>query len=212
MRSASDLDAVTIDSFGTLLLLEDPIRPLQEALAERGVERDPDRVRAAFHAEAAFYRPRSLAGRDAAGLADLRRECVGVFLTELEAELHAASFVDAFLGAISFRLADGVEEALTALAAAGLSLACVANWDTSLDEHLLRAGIHDRFAVVVASAAVGFEKPDPRIFRVALERLGAEPGRALHIGDEDVDRLGAAAAGMAFEPVPLATLPARLGL
>jgi hypothetical protein len=32
------------------------------------------------------------------------------------------------------------------------------------------------------------------------------------VGDEDVDRDGARAAGLAFEPTPLATLPERLGL
>jgi putative hydrolase of the HAD superfamily len=39
-----------------------------------------------------------------------------------------------------------------------------------------------------------------------------EPARALHVGDEDADRLGAAAAGLAFAEAPLATLPARLGI
>lgn len=212
MRSARDLDAVTIDAFGTLLMLEDPAGPLGAALAGRGIERGLDEIRAAFHAEAAFYRPRALLGRDPETLAALRRECVGVFLAEVRAELEPASFVDAFLAAFSFRVAEGAGDALARLAAAGLSLACVSNWDIGLDDHLRAAGVHDRFAVTVSSASVGFEKPDPRIFRVTLDRLGVEPGRALHIGDEDADRLGAAAAGMAFAPVPLATLPARLGL
>jgi putative hydrolase of the HAD superfamily len=34
----------------------------------------------------------------------------------------------------------------------------------------------------------------------------------LHVGDEDADRGGAAAAGLAFAPPPVATLPERLGL
>ncbi len=51
-----------------------------------------------------------------------------------------------------------------------------------------------------------------RIFRVALERLGVRPEEAVHVGNEEADRLGALAAGLAFEPVPLATLPDRLGL
>jgi FMN phosphatase YigB (HAD superfamily) len=50
------------------------------------------------------------------------------------------------------------------------------------------------------------------VFRLALERLGVSAGRALHVGDGDADRDGAAAAGLAFEPAPLATLPERLGL
>jgi putative hydrolase of the HAD superfamily len=214
MRSASAaaLDAVTVDAFGTLLLLEDPTERLRAALAERGVDRDADAVRAAFRAEAAYYRPRSLAGRDADSLLALRRDCMRVFLAAAEAPLEAAAFVPAFLEAIVFRPADGALEALDALAGAGLSLACVANWDVSLHEHLERLGLDTRFAVVLPSAEAGAEKPQPRIFEMALERLGVEPARALHIGDEAVDREGAAAAGLAFEPVPLATLPARLGL
>lgn len=212
MRSVSDIDAVTVDGFGTLLELVDPVDALRSALARRGVERDADAVRQAFLAEVGHYRPRSLAGRDAAGLAALREECVGVFLSTLEADLPPASFVDAFIASIEFTLADGAGNALEQIAAAGVALACVANWDSSLHDHLGRSGVAHRFQVVLPSAEAGCEKPDPRIFAIALERLAVEPGRAVHIGDEESDRQGAAAAGMRFEPVPLATLPARLGL
>jgi putative hydrolase of the HAD superfamily len=42
------------------------------------------------------------------------------------------------------------------------------------------------------------EKPDPRIFRRALERLGAEPSEALHVGDSpEHDLAGARAVGIA---------------
>lgn len=212
MRSASDLDAVTVDAYGTLLELDDPAPRLRDALAERGADRRLDAVREAFVAEARYYRPRSLAGRDADSLAELRTTCVGVFLDHLGVPIEPRTFVDAFLGSVAFASTPGADAALEILSAAGLSLACVANWDIGLDEHLERLGLRRHFHVVVPSAAVGFEKPDPRIFRVALDRLGIAPHRALHIGNEEVDRQGAAAAGLAFEPVPLATLPERLGL
>jgi putative hydrolase of the HAD superfamily len=106
----------------------------------------------------------------------------------------------------------GAGAALGRLRDAGLALACVSNWDVSLAPHLERAGLHDLFAEVVSSAEAGAAKPDPAVFAVALGRLGVPPARALHVGDGDADREGAAAAGLAFEPVPLATLPERLGL
>jgi putative hydrolase of the HAD superfamily len=93
-----------------------------------------------------------------------------------------------------------------------LPLAVVANWDIGLHEHLARLGMTERFVAILTSAEAGAEKPDPRIFGLALERLGVRPEEAVHVGNEDVDRLGASAAGLAFEPVPLATLPDRLGL
>ena len=209
---AAQLDAVTVDAFGTLLLLNDPTRPLVAALRNHGLDPDHDAVTAAFRAEAAYYRPRSVQGRDPESLAALRRDCVGVFLDSLGADLDADAFVPAFMAAIVFRPADGALAAVDALRAAGLSLACVANWDVSLHEHLDRLELADRFQLVLSSAEAGTEKPDPRIFELALARLQVEPARALHVGDEEVDRLGAEAAGMAFAPAPLATLPERLGL
>jgi putative hydrolase of the HAD superfamily len=49
---------------------------------------------------------------------------------------------------------------------------------------------------VVDSGVVGFEKPDPRIFRHAAAALGVEPAEAVHVGDlYSVDVVGARAAG-----------------
>jgi putative hydrolase of the HAD superfamily len=206
------LDAVTVDAFGTLLRLEDPAVPLRLALADRGLDLPIEDVRAAFRAEAGHYRPRSLRGRDAESLERLRLECVQVFLDAAGADLDAAAFVPAFMDAVVFELIDGAEAALDRLGSGGLALACVANWDISLHEHLERLGVHRRFGVVVTSAEAAAEKPDPAIFLQALGVLGVAPQRALHIGNEDVDRDGARAAGLAFEPTPLATLPQRLGL
>jgi FMN phosphatase YigB (HAD superfamily) len=212
MPSADTLDAVTIDGFGTLVELEDPSERLRAALAERGVECDLATVTAAFRAEVAFYRPRSLEGRDTESLAGLRRRCVAVFLEHAGAPLKPASFLPAFIDAIRFRLAEGAAEALERLAWAGLSLACVSNWDVGLIEHLERLGIAPRFAAIVPSATAGAEKPDPRIFARALSLMNVDASRALHVGDEEVDRLGARNAGLAFEPAPLASVPERLGL
>lgn len=51
--------------------------------------------------------------------------------------------------------------------------------------------------VLVISEEVGVAKPDPRIFAIALERLGVAPGQALFVGDSpEHDLRGAAAAGV----------------
>lgn len=212
MPSAEQLDAVTVDAMGTLVELDDPPGRLQAALAARGVERPRAEVKAAFGAEVAYYLPRTLEGGDEASLLDLRRRCTAVFLEHARAELDPESFAPAFVEAIVFRPLDGAREALARLRNAGLALACISNWDVSLGPQLERSGLRNLFAEVVSSAEAGAAKPDPTVFAVALGRLGVSSGRALHIGDGDADRDGAAAAGLAFEPVPLATLPERLGL
>jgi HAD superfamily hydrolase (TIGR01549 family) len=88
----------------------------------------------------------------------------------------------------------------------------VTNWDLGIGEQLERAGLSSFISAVASSAETGAEKPDPRVFAEAVARLGVQPERALHIGDDEADRAGAEAAGLAFEPAPLATLPERLGL
>jgi putative hydrolase of the HAD superfamily len=212
MPSASHLDGVTVDAFGTLVELESPVLALRQALAERGVERDDATVAAAFAAEAEYYRVHNVEGGDEESLRRLRRECAAVFLRSAAADLDPEEFTGSFVGALVFRPVNGAVAALERLRAAGLALACVSDWDVSVGEQLERAALRSFFAVVVSSAETGAEKPDPAVFAAALGQLGIRTERALHIGDTEADREGAAAAGLAFEPAPLATLPARLGL
>ncbi|HZB86225.1 MAG TPA: HAD-IA family hydrolase [Gaiellaceae bacterium] len=210
MPSAKDFDAVTVDAMGTVVELSDPVPRLQDALERHGEQHDSNPVRDAFAAEVAYYLPRAHEGRDEASLAALRVACAGVFLDALGAELDAGEFAPDFAGALRFRALDGAEQSLARLRAAGLALACVSNWDLSLAAYLEDAGLAHHFDAVVSSAEAGAPKPDEAVFRLALERLGVPPERALHVGDGDGDRQGAAAAGLAFEPTPLATLPERL--
>jgi putative hydrolase of the HAD superfamily len=204
MRFA-ELDAVTVDGFGTLVRLVDPVPALDRALRELGIERDAGVVRDAFAAEVAYYRPEALAGRDAESLAALRLECTRVFLESAGAEIEPGSFVSSFMGAIAFEPMPGAVAALAGLRARGLELAVVSNWDIGLAEHLERIGAASFFSTIVTSAEAGAAKPDPAVFQLALERLGVQPHRALHVGDEDEDEEGAQAAGMRFARAPLAT-------
>lgn len=63
---------------------------------------------------------------------------------------------------------------------------------------LEREGIAAFFDAVVISDEVGWRKPKPIIFEVALARLGVSPGETLFVGDRaDIDVLGAKRAGLA---------------
>jgi putative hydrolase of the HAD superfamily len=203
MRFA-ELDAVTVDGFGTLVRLLDPVGTLAQALAERAAACSDEVVRDAFATEVAYYRPRAVSGRDPESLAALRLDCTRVFLQATGADLDPASFVDSFIGAIAFEPMPGALETVAGLRARGLELAVVSNWDVGLAEHLERIGAAEHFSTIVTSAEAGAAKPDPAVFRLALERVGVEPGRALHVGDEPEDEQGAVAAGMRFAHAPLA--------
>jgi HAD superfamily hydrolase (TIGR01509 family) len=202
MRFA-DLDAVTVDAFGTLLALRDPVPALTAGLLRHGITRDRAVVERAFGAEGRYYREHALAARDPSSLAALRRACTTVFLDAAEAEIDVDAFTPAFVDALVFEPIAGAVETLEILTARGLALAVVANWEVSLRDHLRRLGLDRRLAAVVISAEVGVAKPDPLLFRAALDQLGVRPERSLHVGDDAIDEQGALAAGMHFAWAPL---------
>lgn len=203
MRFA-DLDAVTLDAYGTLVELADPVPELDRGLRERGCERDPEAIARAFADEVEYYREHAHEGRDADKLAALRLECVRVFLGALPAELDPQGFVETFIGAIRFEPLPGTPASIRALRRRGLALAVVSNWDIGLGEQLEKAGLGELPAV--SSAEAGAPKPEPAVFQLAAERLGVRPERTLHVGDSEVDEQGARLAGFRFAPAPLASV------
>lgn len=91
----------------------------------------------------------------------------------------------------------GAREALAALRRRGLSLIVVSNANGRLVTLLERVGLSSHFDVIVDSCLEGVEKPDARLFEIAMARAGAEPARTVHVGDlYHVDVVGARAAGM----------------
>ncbi|HSC51956.1 MAG TPA: HAD-IA family hydrolase [Gaiellaceae bacterium] len=200
MRPA-DLDAVTLDAFGTLVGLVNPVPALTEGLRALGVECDSGSVARAFAKEVAYYRERSHEGRDDATLYALRRDCVAVILDDLGSDVDPAAFVDGFVDAMRFELLPGARRAVERLRRLGLALAVVSNWDVGLRELLHGLGLDG--VTVVTSAEAGAPKPEPAVFLRALERLGVRAERSLHVGDSGADEDGARAAGMHFAPAPL---------
>jgi HAD superfamily hydrolase (TIGR01509 family) len=144
-------------------------------LMERGD--GTDRERASRYLEELFL----LAGVPAAQTPLVRDTLLG-----LHRERHLWSGVD-----------PGTAPALDRLRHAGLRLGVVSNSDGRADEALIAADLRGRFEFVIDSQLVGFEKPDPRIFEVACERLGLDRQEVLYVGDlYEVDVVGARRAGM----------------
>lgn len=90
-----------------------------------------------------------------------------------------------------------VRTSLTALRALGFRLVVVSNANGTLQRAFTRLGIFDAFDAVFDSCDEGVEKPDPRFFRLALERTGSEAATTVHVGDlYHVDVAGARSAGV----------------
>lgn len=182
--------AVFLDALGTLVELEPPWTSLR---ARVPAEISDERLMVALRAEMAYYREHSHEGRDEPSLAELRARCAAIVSERLGMEISVDELVDA----IRFDVYPDVEPALAGLRDRGLTLIAVSNWDCSLPRVLERCGLDGLLDSTVTSAGTGSRKPDPGIFRAALEVAGCEPAEALHVGDTpEEDVVGARAAGI----------------
>lgn len=90
-----------------------------------------------------------------------------------------------------------VAPALAALRARGLRLVVVSNANGRLRHLFDRLQLTRWFDHLLDSHEWGVEKPDPRLFHLALEQARAEPARTVHVGDlYHVDVMGARRAGL----------------
>ena len=92
---------------------------------------------------------------------------------------------------------NGVPDAIAALGRAGYRIAAVSNSDGRAEWLLGTMGLSREFEFVIDSHDVGIEKPDPRIFHLACERLGLAPPACAYVGDVlQYDVEGARRAGL----------------
>ena len=102
-----------------------------------------------------------------------------------------------FTDLTNYDLFDDVAVALDELAGTGVTLGIVSNYEAWLEDLLGRLGVRDRFPVRVISGLEGLEKPDPRIYRLALQRAEAQAHATAFVGDNpEFDVAPPAALGM----------------
>ena len=113
-------------------------------------------------------------------------------------EIHVhGDAVGKIFGSSCFQLFADVTPTLDRLKRQGMRLGLISNWQRGLNLFCEELGVASYFDVIISSAEVKSEKPDPRIFHEALARLDVSPGCALHVGDSiDQDVLGASSVGM----------------
>ncbi len=204
------LEAVLFDAGGTLVRID--YEWVSAMLASLGVAADPARVRRAeVHGrrryDAAATRPRALGpGEPHPALGSVAPveaywsgmlEAAGCRHPLLEEALARMAEKQKPPSLLWGRVLEGAPQAVAGVRALGLRAACVSNSDGRAEHHLVTCGVRDGLEFVVDSQVVGVEKPDPRIFAIALERMGVAADRALYVGDiRSVDEAGALAAGL----------------
>jgi HAD superfamily hydrolase (TIGR01509 family) len=116
---------------------------------------------------------------------------------EFAAAVRAASSIDYREMVPFMRIEDGFVETLELLRSR-VSLAVCTNRSTSMEMVLQSFGLASYFSCVMTASRVANPKPHPEPLLKVLSHYRIAPGEALFIGDSDVDRRAAAAAGVPF--------------
>jgi len=102
-----------------------------------------------------------------------------------------------FAEADAWRIYEDVLPTLGRLAARGLKLGIISNWDGRLRPLLAKLKLDTYFQAFVVSCEAGAPKPAPKIFAAAVSNLKLPPAAILHVGDSlEQDVRGATAAGL----------------
>jgi putative hydrolase of the HAD superfamily len=196
--------AVLFDAGGTLLHADPPFEEVYaRVFTEDGARFSQDELRAALGAawlELQREKPDDRYG-GVSGEVEFWREFVQRTRRRLgSGDLSESAFARLaahFQQPESWALYPDSVPTLEALAAQGLALAIVSNWDSQLPRLLELRGLAAFFQVVSVSAIEETGKPGREIFLRTCKRLSIAPADALHVGDSLRDDFeGARGAGL----------------
>lgn len=100
---------------------------------------------------------------------------------------------------MNMELYDDTRPVLEKLHARGLPIGVITDAWPSVEERYRRLGLRDLIRVFVVSSQHGYTKPDPRLFKPAIEGLGMPPTNILFV--DDGPRIVEAAMGLGFKSV-----------
>ncbi len=193
MTDFSQIEAILFDAGQTFLFPDFPF--LKKLLAEYGVATDilPLQKGAALAREKTFrYREKEnwkdyltfwmkYAGAPAAAIPEILTR-----ILERHKREHLWSWPDPTAAEVFARLKN-----------LGYRLGVISNSDGSIASSMQKFGFTPFFDCMIDSHVVGVEKPDPRIFELALQQLGLPAEGCVYIGDNyDRDVIGARRAGL----------------
>ena len=210
------LDAVLFDFHGTLATTQTPVTWVGAALVRLGVTLDRGRLTVLADRLATSGGLPGVAQREArvpVQLAEVwadrdlseyahRTAYTGLAATvDSDIEGLAESVYERVLTPEGWVVYPDAVSTIQALRAAGVAVGVLSNIGFDIRPHLAAWGLGD--LPVTLSYEVGLIKPDPKIFLRACAALGAEPERALMVGDTPADA-GAVHAGLRTLVLPSA--------
>lgn len=206
MKVKGEAEVIFFDAAGTLIRLERPVGwHYAEVARKHGLKADEERMESAFREvwRARPFRSPSPGARKEDDRPWWRELALEVLRTavpspgKIDEDAWFEELYVHFAKPGVWVLYDDAMRCLDRLAGR-FRLAVISNFDRRLRLVLEELGVAAKFEQIFISSEIGCEKPHPGIFQQALDVMGVEAGRCLHVGDDpERDWAGAAAAGIA---------------
>lgn len=207
-NKGSVIKGIFFDWFNTLAHFEPPRQDsYSQAFREFGIELPPKAVTKGILTADRYYfeeNSKSPVGKRS------REEQIEVYLLYPNTILNEAGInapketlvkvlmrVQQLYKGVTFALFDDVLPILKILKEQNFILGLLTNLTQDINPICHKLGLEPYLNFVVSSGEVGFDKPAPRFFYVALEKARIEPEEAVHVGDQyKLDVLGARGVGI----------------
>lgn len=199
------IKAVFFDLYYTLIRFEMPWSVLQAQIAgDTSIEVAPEAIQQATAKADSFWRERIAGAEEQLPQQEKQRlyaQYQQLILHKAGAEVPLDKALEIFYKLRQYDrkvvLYDDALPTLSQLKGRGITRGLISNYDGDVHSLCQELGITPYLDFCVNSRAVGADKPDPIIFRAALERAAVQPHEAIHVGDQyGPDVVGATRVGI----------------
>jgi putative hydrolase of the HAD superfamily len=202
------IKVIFFDWFNTLARYDPPREGLHSrALKELGIEVSPEEILpGVLAADAYFFEENAnspVEKRDPKERAEVYAHYQQIVLTEagVKADQELLAKVMKKVGELfegtTWALFDDVLSTLKILKQQNFTLGLLTNLAKDMNPICRKLGLEPYLDFVVTSEEAGADKPNPRIFQVALQRAGVKASEAIHVGDQyKIDVVGARGVGI----------------
>jgi len=198
------INGIFFDLFGTLLNYGDMTKAwnnwliaLHESLTSQGLNATKEEL--AFQCDQFFSKDAPASEQDGMTVYEYRinRLCKSLNISVDRSFLTNMANLTANAWQQEIKIAHDCKETLLNLGKSK-KLALITNYDhpPHINSILSQYELLNCFEEIIISSEVGYKKPDPEIFRIALERTSLKANEVVYIGDTDDDINGALSSGI----------------